>query len=267
MDTLEERIEKLELGLEAERKSVARRVGLWGGLIALIISIFAGGIGLYDRLYLTKIQNHQRNVELAQSISTKLKQHAKEASELEAEGNLEKLYAYSRIANVDKATLLNKLNELGDDVISELSSGDLIIFSHTYLERGFAAKALSIAELARKKAPQENSLLAETTRYIARTLMFPGDVQDLSRGREMMREALGNVENWNNPNRDGVVSGIYQDWIWIEAHIGNCEHAQKLFTEHNVSIANSLHTEGVQKIVNNFKNNLKMNTACNVLFE
>ena len=52
VNELASKIARLEVEVEHERKSIVKRLGVWGGLIALVVSVSTGWFSLYDNLVL-----------------------------------------------------------------------------------------------------------------------------------------------------------------------------------------------------------------------
>jgi len=218
------RIARVEADLEAEKTSLAHRFGLWGGLVALVISICAGGIGLYDRA-VSALEEHERKVAEAAEIARQINAHGRKMVELKRQNDPQALYEYGALMNVDMLNLLARFEALGPEVAADLETGDLMLFSEHHIAQGRQARAVALAERAQENA-RDDLMLAEAKKQTARALFADGEARDLERARALLAEALEILAGSRNVNRHASAAGIHMNMVILEAYAGDCPRAQ-----------------------------------------
>lgn len=221
------RLKVIEDKLEKNERSFIRRFGVWGGLVALIISIIAGGIGIYDRIQ-TEIDKHDQNVVVASEIAEKLNSISTEFIKVQSEKDPEKLYRLSMLWNAEISRHISNLQAMGDAVIRDMRSADLLVLSYHFLNQNFPEQSIKISDFALANAPNE-LMRAEAFKHRAIAKFAKQDVESLQSGRQDMAEAMNIIKGHTGPNGDGTRSGIFLNWILLEAVAGQCEAARDIF--------------------------------------
>ena len=228
--SLAERVASLEAEIEADKKSIARRFGMWGGLVALVLSILAGSLGLVDRVN-DALEAHQRQIDRAQDIASKLLDSAAEIEALIAQGKLDEADAVTRVNNIQVFRHLETLMKMDKDVLADLGSGDLMAISWFSLGRETQDEAIELATLAVEVA-DDDVLRTEALRYLAIAQYTSGPKQNLQNARNNMQRSMQLAKNQIGRVSDGLQLNVVMSWIGYEAVFGDCDNAETLIQTH-----------------------------------
>lgn len=220
------RIVKLEADMEKEKKSLSRRFGIWAGLVAVSISIFAGGIGIYDRVR-SEFEYTERKVQEAQQIARKLSELSMKMAELKATGNHKVVNDFSGIMNIEILNLISNLEALGNDAIRRLQPGDLILFSDYSVSQGKQMLGIELAKLAAEKSIT-NIMRAESAKQLSRALYADGKYRDLGQARLEVEKAMTFLLASKNVNRFNSAAGVMVSQAIMEAYAGDCEASKSV---------------------------------------
>ena len=224
--TLEQRIAKLEDRFNEDKRSLLKRFSVWGGLVALVVSILIGGIQIYDftvlrkmeTLEAKKIQLHgyirrlsELNTSLSNMLSAKSPQdYAK--SYINVRPIISQKYIVVRLAD----TLLQEYPETG-------GFDEYLTLSLENLSLRNASTALIYAQNALMKSTN-NLENIEAMRGIAGAQFALGGSQDIEAARKTFLDAIndGKKEKLWNP-----VANSLSDLVISESYLGECEKAKE----------------------------------------
>ncbi len=230
--SLSERLAALEGQVEIDRRSVVKRVGAWGGLVALVISLITGSFTIYEKFVANPAARRDALVSEMQTIVARFSSINSKLVELQLEGDLRKLQALSQNANTEKFVLLDRadtiIRSLGDD----FGVGHYIQLAYEHLNFGQSKMAEHYAKRAFTSA--RNPLLkAEAVRYRGRALFLDGEIQNKILAREAFREAIVLADRIPGFLSTQVLGSIYADAIGSELFFGDCDMVPALVNEMN----------------------------------
>lgn len=214
------RIARLEADLEAEKSSFSHRFGVWAGLLALVISIAAGGIGIYDRV-LSEFERDERKTQEAKQIARGLSELSLKAAEVALSGDPMKLAAIAGLMNIEILNHLSNLEALGEEVLKTVETGDLVLFSENFAGIGRQEKALEVAQIAQENA-RSQYMNAIATNQLSRILYADGPKRDLALARTRSEEAIEKVMSSQDINRFTSAAQFLVSRSILEAYSGNC---------------------------------------------
>ena len=217
------RIARLEADLEAEKSSFSHRFGVWAGLVALVISIAAGGIGIYDRV-LSELERDERKTQEAKQIARGLSEISLKAAEVASSGDPMKLAAMAGPMNIEILNHLSSLEALGEEVLKTVETGDLVLFSENFAGIGRQEKALEVARIAQTNA-RSQYMNAIATNQVSRVLYADGPRRDLTLARSQSEEAIEKVTSSQDINRFTSAAQFLVSRSILEAYSGNCENS------------------------------------------
>lgn len=246
-DRLIERVARLEGRLDSEEQSIARRVGQWGGLVALVISITVGGFQIYQNLVL-------RDREAIETDRRELAGYVRQITELNtkivtlaAEGN-PALHMIVKVLNAEKMSVLG----LADRVLTKRPAlGDFssfFTFATEHLNNGSNERAHQYAEAALSAASSVPERV-EAHRLIARTTFAPGGIQNIPVARAAFASALDKARDIDTYLRVGLMANLYSDWIVSEAAFGDCERARVLWKQFSRTMSDERSGTAVLRVI------------------
>ncbi len=225
-----ERVITLEAKFEVEKKSLLNKLGKWGGLMALVISLFTGGYTVYDNFFLKPSDKMQSALGEARKIVTRISDLNSKLIELQSEGEFQKLKQIGMIFNGEKVALLNQADNILKEYWENIGYSELMVLAFEHLNMGNNEKSLKFSIRASEIA--ENDILKiEALRYKARVLFVPGSVHNIKEARNAISKALQMANNIIYYNKGSIVSNIYMDYINNEIYFGSCDKAKKLKDE------------------------------------
>lgn len=222
------KIAKIEAQVERERKSIVKRVGAWGGLIALVVAVSTGSFSLYDNLVLRPRQERAASGGELREIVGRLSEINSRLVEVQLENNLTKLRALSMAANAEKATILARADRIIDNARSEATFPDYITFSYEHSNFGNSERALLYANAALEVAETEQHR-GEALRYIARGLFAPGPSQDVDAARGYFNESIATFQGSGVVGSAALVLNTYADWVLYEAVLVGCDAGRDVY--------------------------------------
>lgn len=222
------KVAKLEVQVERERKSIVKRIGAWGGIIALAVSVSLGSFSLYDNLVLRPRHERAASGDELRDIVGRLAEINTRLTEVQFENNPTKLRALSMSVNAEKATLITRADSIIDSVRSEASFPDLITLSFEHSNFGNAERSLFYANAALEVA-ETQQFRGEALRYKGRALFAPGPAQDFDAGRRFFNESIAAFRKSGVVGHAALVLNTYADWILFEAVLQSCDAAQDIY--------------------------------------
>lgn len=222
------KVAKLEVQIEHERNSIVKRLGAWGGLIALVLSVSTGAFSLYDNFVLKPRQERAATGGELRKIVGRLSEINSRLTEVQLERDLTKLRALSMAANAEKATILARADWIIDNVRSEASFPDFIALSFEHSNFGNSERSLLYANAALEVAETEQ-FRGEALRYKARALFAPGPVQDIQAARGYFEDSIATFKKSGVVGHPGLVLNTYVDWVLFEAVLKGCDAGRNVY--------------------------------------
>lgn len=225
---LGQRVARLEGRLDEDEKSLSKRLSMWGGLLALIISIMIGGFQIYEYTVLRYESAREANIiQLGTYIRRISELNGKIASTMlladtpdeQARANTE-----SKIINTEKHVVVRLADRLLREQPSLGGFASHITMTYEMLSQGDNSSALSYASLALRNSRNKPEEI-ESMRYIARVLFAPGKDQDLITARQTFKKAKTLSQTETSFLRTQLIAGTFSDLIVAEIYFGDCEMA------------------------------------------
>lgn len=226
VDSIPERIAKLEGRLDTADKSWTATIGQWMALLALIVSITVGGFQVYENIVLK--QREERAADrrtLADHIRRITELNSRITSTYFSTKDDWATQSLAKTLNAEKVSILR----LADDLVSKRSDMTNFAISFTlsveHFQLGNTGRAQEYAKQALSSAATDAERV-EAQRIVAQTLFAPGKGQDVRAARAMFGRALDSVRRMETFLKSGLLANVYTDWILSEAAFGDCERAK-----------------------------------------
>ena len=229
--------------MEREEQSLARKLGQYGGLIALILSIVTGAYTIYDKLIMEKARKSASEQAEIRRIVARITEINRELIELDSQvetaGNpqkmRQKLQFLTMNANGEKMALLEWGAQIYASLEDEIGFAAALTLCHESLVMGQNDRALSYADTAIRVAVTP-TWKVEGMRKKAQVLFAHGSEQSIQVGREEFQKSIKLVREATSVDQR-VVYTVYRDWIVSEATFGNCKMAKQKRVEAEKDIA------------------------------
>lgn len=217
-DDLRERLVRLEVRVEEDRKNGQRRIAAYASLVALLISISTGSISLYNAFFVSP--ELERNSH-AQRLSAALREYnarSTEAGSLPVSAPYEQRFAAQNGLNVARTTLVAEIRASDLKVRSRLSSPDLSASAWVIADNGEFGLSQEVAELAVRKA---TGLLewASAMNTLARTVL----ISDATEGRALYDDLFSRVTADASPLRSNIYAVAASTEAQVLAATGRCD--------------------------------------------
>jgi len=225
------RIDDLDDRLEKDRNSMVRKLGAWGGIIALIVTTIVGGLEIYSRTVTSAKAKTESKLETVSEVSSKIKAYDAELSMLQSSGNYQVFYTRAQAVGTDSLSLLGRIDNIEDTVLKRADASDLMVISKSYIQQGQIEKAVKLGNYA-----LENSntplLRGESRRFIAMADFANTALQDQVKARTLMKEALSDFDDIESFQEVGAKQNLRQIWSKIEVQLNNCDEAAIIIDEY-----------------------------------
>ena len=236
--TLEQRFAKLEDRFNEDKRSLLKRFSVWGGLVALVVSILIGGIQIYDFTVLRKMETLEaRKIRLNGYIRRISELNILMSNMMSAKSPQDYTESYPNVRFIISEKVV--VAQLADTLLQEYPEAggfvEYITLSLENLTLGNASKALIYGQdaLMRSTNNVEN---IEARRGIAGAQFAPGDSQDIEAARKTFLDAIddGKVAKlWN------LVANSLSDLVISESYFGECEKAKEALRDLKTSLTDA----------------------------
>lgn len=265
--SLRERLSRLEAKVDTDSRSLLGRASKSMALVALVISLVAGGYGLFDTFYIQRQRERESDANEVRQTVHRISEMNGQIATFMAKNDFASASALSFNYNSEKLAILVR----AADLIRKNRSHPDFVDSSTYIvlsseQLNFADNnlALEYARYAFDLAGQNPILGAEALRYQARVLFAPGPQQDRAMARQIYAQARDRVRNFSSFVSDSVEFNILGEWLVSEANFGDCSEAEKVSATLSDTMKSS-HMPLLQKqtMLGNLSNNAWLSGACN----
>jgi len=230
---ISDRLDWLEEKFELGEKSKFKKLGAWGGIAALVISVFVGGLEISDKTIGESRRKNEAKLEKVSNSIEKLSRYSQEIVSLMANGKGNELNLRIGQITSERSRILAEIDTVLGDVWVKLDTTTLINLSSEYGAVLRYKDSLAYAERAVEKA--ETLLLQiESRRYLGKILNTPSLVYDKNRARNTFQDALSLAADDTLPKQQllSLRYGIYGEWIRTESVNGDCAYIKKLTDEY-----------------------------------
>lgn len=224
---LVERVATLEGRLEASRKkSLFERLSVWGGFVALLISIITGGYTIFGIVYKSPQLERQAQIEKLRKAIDSLAGLRAEFFE-KSKGDpqiIAQLATNKRSILENNATIAVALHNIYPDV---LSFSDHMLLGRTLSQLMRRDEAINHTYIAKRIAKNDFERAA-SEELLGDIFRDPGRGQDLKRVREHYQKSvtlyIHEDQNIFNP----TIVGIYFRWLFVESSFGKCKKSNSI---------------------------------------
>ncbi len=227
---LTEKVKTLEIKYETEQQSIFKKLGVWGGLIALLISILTGGFTIYDNFVLKPEHGKKVSLKELSGIVLQLAEINLRIIETQQKKDLKLLNNFIRAINAKKISLINRADEIAKEFPNDVGVSENIALAYEHINFGNNEMGLVYSEKAFKVA-KNKAFKAEAKRYKARSLFPPSSIQNITEARKSFSEGIQIAKNFNSDARLATLLNLYNDWIVSEAVYNSCEESRKIWEE------------------------------------
>ncbi|MEL6766481.1 MAG: hypothetical protein AAFP17_04820 [Pseudomonadota bacterium] len=233
IDELAEKVTQLE-GKKG-KKSVAERLGIWGGIIALAISLPTGFVTLYDGVLYPVIYGEtvaaKADEDAARELLAELNRINKEHFEARAAGDFARAAALLEANAPLYESTLRELEVLFLRRPSVFSKYERWLIAGAFLEIGNTETASRVAETmtGMVAAPFEK---AQLEIFRGRILSAPGPLFDPAAARQRFQSAEAIIRADPNPTTRVQAEVPLVNW-WLQAELwlgGECAEIERLST-------------------------------------
>ena len=232
MKDLERRITRLEGRLDADDRSIVKRVSMFGSLLALTVAIAVGAFQLWEGLVLRQklsFEESQREIngyvsriiDLKSRISNLKYQFEKQPSDLEIDKQIQ-------FAQLEKLSVVDMANRL---IMQEEGLGSFTIFlllAMEYRDFEHVDDAISYFQKAKNLARSTIEEI-EADRHLYFTLFMKGEDRYIKKARNGFQKLLKLTRNNTSSFRSIVIINIYEDWIISEERMRECKNVKDLW--------------------------------------
>ncbi|HEY0837309.1 MAG TPA: hypothetical protein VGE72_25575 [Azospirillum sp.] len=267
--SVHERLAHLEALQERESRSWVGRASKSMSLIALIISLVAGGYGLLDSFYLRLAREADRDAEEVRQIVRRITELNAQLSPLVIKHDYQGMAVASSIANGEKIPLLARANELISKNTGRkrfVDPGALLVLSTENLSFANNKIALEYAKTAALLSEDSPLLRAQALGFQGRALFAPGKDQDTGAARDSFGKARDIINNFPSFISGFMKINTIGDWIIAEASFGSCKQAQQLWGDLLEETKQmKVPADQVNALIDNYKKNPWLNASCQVM--
>ena len=249
-----ERIAVIENRLKEEQKSLARKLGQYGGLIALILSILIGIYTVYDKMILEQDRENAKNQAEMHRIVARITEINWKLIELGFQNAPEKLEPLVKNANGEKIALLEQASSLSQSLGEQVGLAASILLSSENLNFGKNDRALFHANTAMALADTAG-FRAMSLRYRGRALFASGSTQDIEQARKDFQGSIQLAKESSSTQEHYIVVNTYADWIILEAMFGDCNAGKRTRSEAEQEIGELFPHNPM--VLTSFKENVK----------
>ncbi|PCI53149.1 MAG: hypothetical protein COB36_13720 [Alphaproteobacteria bacterium] len=227
LELLNGRLDSITEKFELDQKSLLKRLGTWGGVVALCLSIVVGGFEIYSRTVQKSKDRLAEQLILASEISGQLLDYSTEIAELIGQGQNATVASKYPLIIAQRIRLLNQFEELDGNVIENLNSVDLTLLSNEYSSLGYSERALELAKLGVVSADRgdDYTMRIESRRYYAQALAVSSPNRSLVTARQIYHEAINIADSQEYLSSLNLKLGLHDSWISTEIANKECDKA------------------------------------------
>ncbi len=241
--SVEERLARIEGQLGADERSLLKKVGLFGGLIALFISIFTGGFQVFDQLVLRQQAAFNADARELAGYVRRIAELNSEIVKLSVGQDTQQIDPVSvqivKVINAEKASTLSLADRLIERQPATADFANLITLSFEHMNFGNNAQAAVYAKRAEHLSISQFER-AESLRYLARAQVLPSGLQNIELARQTFTTALDSARKIQSFLRPQLIASVYADWINGESWYGDCNRARELLSELHDELSTSV---------------------------
>jgi tetratricopeptide (TPR) repeat protein len=226
---ISKRLDSLENDFRNKKKSLIEKIGMWGGIIALALSLIISFVALYDRLISKpKEQEEQYREKLKEKIA-KIQQINNNIAKINASKlKVEEKLQLESLAASEKPNFIESANQLIMKLKQNIGAADFYILGYEKANAGDFEGGRTYLEKAIEKTSDVN-LKSECHRNLGKLFFMTKDDRLLDKARNEYSKSISLIVELKQWGRSAQLAYIYADWVIMEALCGNCDRAKKLY--------------------------------------
>jgi hypothetical protein len=231
---LNERVAYLEGRFEEGEKSLSRQFSVWGGIIALTISIMIGCFQIYEYTILRKEEAREAN---AIQLGTYVRRISELNSDLAGKAisavtpeQKARVAAEGKVINSEKFSIVRLASRLLREQPEAGGFAAYATLAYELILQGDNETALSYANSALQFSLTKPEKI-ESMRYVAMVLFAPGATQNIDLARENFRDAIKLAKEEKSYLSNQLVAGVFSNFVVAEVQFGGCAEAKMALNE------------------------------------
>jgi tetratricopeptide (TPR) repeat protein len=234
LDQSMERLARVEGLIEAERsRSLQKAMAIYGGYLALVISILTGAYTLYDNLVVRPEREQALKEAAVRGKISELSSLIARALRAMAENPMNGGAEAAALAP-QRLQLIEEIEAGARDMPYLLRFPDYLLLSNEYEGWGRFPEALYALDRARKAAGDWQQL----ANLDWATGRVNAQIGDMGRAREHFDRAIGAFRSAGVRNNGGSMMLAYLQWLYGEFTNGDCAGARTVFEKMSEDFAN-----------------------------
>ena len=229
-ELLNKRLNSIEKKYELDKASFFTKFSRWAGILALVISMFVGAFEIHDKTFGKLLETEQAELEKVSNGIEKLSRYTQELSTLWANGKIFEFNLRVQQVNLERSKILAEFEKIDSDIRSKLDPIKLIAIGVEYKNLNDIINASSYFSNALENS---DSILIEIEgrRLLADSLSYPSKVLDKEKSQRLIQEAYEMLSDSEDIRSIGLKQGVLNNWISIEARLGDCIKSRKLIDQ------------------------------------
>ena len=229
-ELLNKRLNSIEKKYELDKASFFTKFSRWAGILALVISMFVGAFEIHDKTFGKLLETEQAELEKVSNGIEKLSRYTQELSTLWANGKIFEFNLRVQQVNLERSKILAEFEKIDSDIRSKLDPIKLIAIGVEYKNLNDFISASSYFSNALENS---DSILIEIEgrRLLADSLSYPSKVLDKEKSQRLIQEAYEMLSDSEDIRSIGLKQGVLNNWISIEARLGDCIKSRKLIDQ------------------------------------
>ncbi len=264
-----QRISRLEGRMENEERSIEKRVSLWGGIIALMISLIIGTFQIYEYTILRQSEAREAKIIQIGTFVRRITELNSEISRLsvftDTPEKMARANVGAKIINGEKLSIVRLADRLLQEDPDAGGFAAYATIAYEMLTQGNNSKALEYANAALEKSQTVPEKI-EAQRYIARILFAPGVTQDIQEARKVFLDAKSLALNETSYLRSQLTASAISDLVVSEALFGDCDQSKLAMDELETLMATEDSALVFQLSIGEIRNSLIGSRKCPNLF-
>jgi hypothetical protein len=224
---IQHRINALENKIDKIDHDVGRRLSLWLGIGAIVISIVIGSYNIFDVFVKTPEREREAALEdLNQTLSSINDLNIK-ITEAHLSMGPQKAASLGQATNLSKIFLLSRADAVAMKNPSVVSYHQLFLMSTEHLNFGNVDQSIKYIEMAEKSQEMPPAFQVEAIRQKAKAVALR-DHGNMAQARVNFRNALDIAKKGPEYMREPAALNVFSDWVSTEILYGECEQARKV---------------------------------------
>lgn len=257
-----DRLDKLEAH-QSEKKTLLERLGVWGGLVALLISISTGVFTIYDEAITKPVDEKDKKTQQFESIIASIATLSQElATKTASITDTAVKQQIGMLYNAQLLVLVRNAESIESQIREQITAPGYLILGNAELALGNIADAQRFLKLASERKT-DPSTHAEILRFLGRALAMSNTPEGLTSARRAFDESGGIMIGFSQFGAPLQRANLLGDRLIAEAWFGDCNQLPELTTKFLAEVTSpGVLPEAVKALRINLSQNLQNQTRC-----